>query len=147
MAKKAAVNRALFIDLDIKSPKSNKLLNQVPLIEELRDIRDVQQRSGIGALVNKGAEYVLANRDVILKRCIETKRGYLDYMSGIYTKLDTGSFELNLPRFLNAVGNDYDYIIIDCGKIGQSDIQDWIIRGINKCGSKNIAVVNNDKLT
>lgn len=146
VAKKAAVNRALFIDLDIKSPKSNKLLNQVPLIEELRDIRDVQQRSGIGALVNKGAEYVLANRDVILKRCIETKRGYLDYMSGIYTKLDTGSFELNLPRFLNAVGNDYDYIIIDCGKIGQSDIQDWIIRGINKCGSKNIAVVNNDKL-
>lgn len=147
IARKLATQRVLFIDLDIKSPKANKLLNQAPIIEDLVDIRNKQERSGLGALINKGAEYVIANKEIVLRRCLETRQGYLDYMSGVYYKADLKSLELSLPRFLNTVGNDYDYIVIDCGKVGQSSMQDWIIKGLSKCDKgKNVAVTYNDKL-
>ena len=50
-------------------------------------------------------------------------------------------------EFLNYLGNQYDYIVIDSGKIGYSSLSDSLIKSLCDISHKSLVVSNNDSYT
>ena len=108
--------RVLVMDMDVISPKLDKYISTSPIIKELTDLGSTLNRSSYGAYSIGGIEYFRHNPKVVIQVKVY-EEGCLDYFSGIYTT----SFSLNnldYTSLFDYLGNKYDYIIIDAGKLG-----------------------------
>ena len=66
-------------------------------------------------------------------RSINTKAGYIDYLSGIYTKFDETKLAVtDFSALLDYCGNNYAYVIIDFGRFGSSNISNQIIKAFSE---------------
>ena len=134
----------LILDFDTVSPKLETYYKLAPVCKELVEIPMEMRRTGLGALVEKGSDYVIDNIEKIVKKQVRSDRSIrntVDYFSGSYKKLDAYKLmAVNFDEFFTYLGNCYDYIVIDSGKIGHSEINDAIIRMINQICYRNIVV-------
>ena len=79
-------------------------------------------------------------------RSINTKAGYIDYLSGIYTKFDETKLAVtDFSALLDYCGNNYAYVIIDFGRFGSSNISNQIIKAFSEIAFKSIVVTTGDK--
>lgn len=147
IARKLPKASILYMDMDIVNPKSDAWFGKMPLIRELTDIADPLKKSGFGALLEKGSSYVIDNKRAILQRITDTKAGStIDYFSGAYTKVDARKLlAINFSELLSHLGNMYNYIVVDLGRFGSSDIGDELVKMFNKIAFKSVIMSLNDK--
>ncbi len=138
--------RVLYLDMDISNPKADQWFSKVPIIKNLSDIPKEIFRTGFGALLEKGATYVINNEANIFIRVINGKDECMDYFSGVYTSIDIIKLlAINFTELLNYLGARYDYIIVDLGRLGSSPIGNALIKMFSDIAYKNIIVTLNNK--
>ena len=137
----------LIMDFDIVNPKIDTWYGKNPLNKNLPDIGNDMKKTAFGALVEKGTDYVIRNRLEIVTTVSENKKteNRVDYFSGIYTRVDMFKLlAVDFSELLTYVGNEYDYIVVDLGRIGGSEITNALIRMFNEISFKNILVALHD---
>lgn len=146
MAKKFATQaRVLYIDFDIVSPKADELFNKNPVIKDIPGVEG-RKSTGLGILVEKQFQFFISNIDSILIRAEQTKSGCVDYLSGLYVRPDnTKLMQTDFSALLNYCGNMYTYIIIDFGRLGNSETNDKLIKLFADVAYKNVVVTTSNK--
>ena len=135
--------KVLLMDFDIVSPKIDTWYNLNPIVKDLPDISNGMKKTGFGALIEKGAEYVINHRESIINTVYQTKgkEHTVDYFSGAYTKIDMFKImAVDFSEFLTYFGHEYDYIVVDLGRIGGSEITNALVRMFDEISFKNIIV-------
>ena len=135
--------RVLLLDFDTVSPKIDSWYEDYKIIiDELPDISNKLKKTGLGALIEKGTEYVINHKDKLITTVHKSKGGSnVDFFSGAYTKIDMYKLmAVNFTEFLNYFGHEYDYIVVDLGRIGGSEITNALIRMFDEISFKNIVV-------
>lgn len=146
--------RVLVVDFDLVSPKMDNWFGVNPINADLPGIPNMMHRTGFGALIDKDTEYVIQNRKGIIKqnktKTARTDKHPVDYFSGAYsgsnntqTSDDIDAYKLmavDFTQFFSYFGNEYDYIIIDCGRLGGSNMEEALIKMLNKISFRNIAI-------
>ena len=143
----ALKGNVLIMDFDIVNPKLDTWYGRNPLNKNLPDISNDMKKTAFGALVEKGTDYVIKHRLDIITTVAETRNGEnrVDYFSGIYTRIDLFKLmAVDFSELLTYFGNEYDYIVVDLGRIGGSEITNALIRMFDEISFKNILVALHD---
>lgn len=136
----------LYIDFDLVSPKCDVWFRKPPLCNIPNSYDNGKDYStSLGIFFEKGARYFLDNYGHIVFNRLKTKYGTLDYLTGVYAKIDTYKFmAADFSTLLTSLGNTYQYVIIDMGRLGSSELTDAIIAGITRAvcerGNRCVAV-------
>ena len=105
-------------------------------------------KTGVGALIEKGYDYVIGNEKLIFQRVADNKNGFIDYMGGIYASVDIAKLmAVKFTEFMNYLGNCYDYVILDLGRLGSSDVSNAIIKMADTISYTSVAVTLKDNRT
>lgn len=148
LANKLAMNsKVLYIDFDLVLPTADSWFKKNPIIKNAPGYEPSNLKyTGLGLFIEKQSEYFTHNASTLIQRVKESKDGYLDYLSGVYTKPDSVKLiSANYSSFFNYCGNSYNYVIIDCGRFGSSEINDQIIKLITTIAYKTVVVTTPDK--
>lgn len=138
--------KVLFIDFDLVSPKADGWFGKSPLVKELQGIKDPMKKTGIGALIEKGSEYVIDNEKLLFQRAVELRDTTIDYFSGIYVYPDvTQLAAVDFSQFLSYAGSNYNYIVVDLGRFGSSDIVNAVIKMFDSIAGRSVVVTLKDK--
>ena len=130
----------LYIDFDMIAPKGDVLFKKMPIV----NIRGVQNTS-LGAMSAFSNSLTASEIKSLAIGVEKTKGGKLDYFSGYYYKpVDSVIAATDFQKMFDTLGEYYDYIIIDLGKIGASTFNNSIITEIMKISNKSIAISNHD---
>ena len=70
----------------------------------------------------------------------------MSWISGLYSILKLENLDYT-SEFFNYIGSLYDYIIIDSGKVGYSNINDSLIKSLCEVSYKNLVVSSNDTVS
>lgn len=139
----------LFIDFDIVLPKADGWFNRNPIIKEIPDGNPMNtNQTGLGLFLDRQVGYFLQYSNYIINNIASSTKGggKLDYISGLYVKQDPIKLiSADYTTFFNFCGNGYDYVIVDMGKLGCSDIGDQLIRMVSSIAYRNVVVTTNDK--
>lgn len=128
------LTKVLYIDFDIVSPKSDSWFKS-------------NSKDGLSVLIDKGYKYFEGYADEIIVNIGKSGRGSLDYLKGVTDKVDkTKVLSVDYSSFFKACAEKYNYIVIDLGKIGYSELNDKLIKRITDIASTSILVVNKDNL-
>ncbi|MBR1454031.1 MAG: hypothetical protein IJ593_05250 [Lachnospiraceae bacterium] len=124
----SAKSRVIIIDFDLVYAKLDAYARHTPLI----DLMGGGKTTGIEYLINNGPEEFIRDASgLIIDINPNSNKGFLGYISGILNKPDFVRFvSCNYSLFFNYLGNTYDYIVIDCGKLGTSSLSNNMIRNI-----------------
>ena len=137
--------KVLLLDFDCVNPKIDSWFDVNPTIRALDGLTGVEQ-TAFGALIKKGVDYVIENRDLIFRTVSKKKGNEVVYFSGVYTEIDLSEFaSVDFQQFLNFVGSEYNYIVVDLGRIGGNDNTNALIRMFNNISWRNIMVCLHDK--
>ncbi|MEM4385690.1 MAG: hypothetical protein QXD03_03990 [Candidatus Anstonellales archaeon] len=125
------LGKVAIVDFDLVSPKLDGWYNINPAIV------DGNMKGTALSL------YVEFNRfKVEYKKSV----GNVDYFGGIYNRgLLDKVMKCEYEQLFNTLGSNYDYIVIDTGKVGYSDIQDNIIKMLDGVCHRGVCVTNNDR--
>lgn len=149
LAKRLSANsKVLYIDLDLVAPKSDAFFNTPPVLRNLEGFSKENSvyYTGMGIFFEKGMSTLIHNHE----QCIihlepSARRGCLDYLGGVYYKLDPVKIlSADFSQLLNYYGNMYSHVVIDLGRIGSSDLHDKVIKVISDAASKSIGVTSSD---
>lgn len=147
----------LILDFDCVNPSIDAWVEKTAIIKELKDEKLPQlMNSSFGALIEKGADFIIENQQIIVQSTnfginklankVKKKDKRVDYFSGIYTKIDLYKFAaIDFSAFMNFFGNDYDYILVDLGRIGGNESTNALIRMFDTISWRNVMVCQNDK--
>lgn len=137
--------KVLFIDLDISNPKSDRYTKKNPMVN-VTGVPSNLYKTGIGVLYSCGIEKFIAEYEKLGIRIITTRNTELTWISGLYSSIKLENIDYT-SDFLNYVGNMYDYIVIDSGKIGYSSLSDSLIKSLCDISNKSLVVSSNDSYT
>lgn len=145
--KLGATSKVLYLDFDLVAPKADAWFSTMPLCKNVPGIDVTDRRmTGLGILFEKGIKTFTTYFDSMVNNCEKTKGGGIDYLSGVYYKVDSNKLAstdyTTLFRFL---ATRYNYIVIDFGRLGSSDINDQLIKAISDISDKNVAVTTSDR--
>lgn len=140
--------RTLFIDFDMVSPKADSWFRVNPIVNSVMGIDPQDRRNtGLGIMINRGTPFFLANAMSIIQRISVGKNGCIDYLSGIYASFDVVKIvSADFSGMMNYFGNSYDYIVIDFGRLGTSDINNQLIKVFSDIARSNIMVTSSDRI-
>lgn len=137
--------RVLLMDMDMTSPKADIMFAMTPIIKGLEGL-DMLMRTGYGALVEKGVDYIRENERHILRSRKEIRNGDLSYFSGMYHRANRNKIlNAGYEELLEFLGDKFDYIVVDLGRLGSSDVSDAIIKMFTRVSHKNVIVTLKDK--
>lgn len=137
----------LIMDLDCLSPKVDSWLHSNPIHTNLPDIARITNKTSFGALIEKGLDYVMEYEKEILAPISKNDKLKLDYFSGIYEECEPSKLmQINFTYFMNYIGNKYDYIVVDLGKLNATQIGTMLYKMFSKIAYKNVIVTLNDAI-
>ena len=134
-------NRVVILDLDITSPSLDQWTSKSPYIKEYNTI-EMQFRTGLGIIIKRGFSAFMDTAGAIgtLK---ESKAGCVDYITGLYGRAKSSEIaSAEYEKLFKYLGDNYDYIIIDSGRTGESPLHDSLIIDICNIAYKNVYVIN-----
>lgn len=138
----------LYMDMDIVNPKADAWFGKQPLVKDLPGVRNPLMRSSFGALLENGTRFVLEHERELFIPALEAGKnhGSVDYFSGAYTTVDPAKLlSVDFSTLMNFCGNKYDYIIVDLGHFGSSDVVNALVRMFDSIAYRSIVVTLNDK--
>lgn len=136
-----AGSKVVVLDMDLANPKMDSWFKMSPYVTELADIQDSYKRTGLGALFERGAKYVRDNKAFIFKPVALKKGLTVHYFSGSLITPDPKSvMSVEYTDFMAYLGETYDYIIADLGKLGASEITNEFIRMFTSISPMSVMV-------
>lgn len=138
--------KALFIDMDFVAPKADAWFKIKPFSDGMEDIKNPMDRTATSALIHKGVSYLLGRLNLaILNKVDQAGKTVLDYMPGVYRSFDESKlYGVDFTTLLNKLGEMYDYIIIDIGRMGSCRAYDTVIRSMASVAHKIAVTTLND---
>ena len=141
----ATSNRVLLIDFDMTFAKLDIMLKTDPFTRNVPGITDKSKSlsacSGLGILADFGVDVFCDYASAIIKKPIKTKGGCVDYLSGFYIRRPLERLaQIDFSKFLRYCSNNYNYIVIDFGKLRSSDTSDRILEVFGKVSYRNVVV-------
>lgn len=134
-------NKVVILDLDLSAPSLDKWTGKSPYSKEYVGL-DLQLRTGVGVLIKHGFKSFMSAAGMI-NSLKSNKAGSVDYITGLYARLSSNEIaSAEYSELLNYLGDKYDYIIVDSGKVGESILHDSLIKSICNIAHKNVYVVN-----
>lgn len=146
MQKLGTNTKVLYLDFDLVSAKADAWFGKIPLCKKVPGINVNDRRmTGLGIFYERGIQDFINNYDNIVNMIERNRTGAIDYVSGIYYRVDNVKVTTaDYSTLLNYLGSMYDYIIIDLGRLGSSDINDRLIKLITDAAGKSVAVTTSD---
>ena len=148
LAKRLAMtSKVLYIDLDLLAPKSDAFFNLPPILREVPGYNDKNSRiyTGMGLFFEQGMNTLIQYHEKCVIHVEPLRRGGLDYLGGVYHKLDPVKvLSADFGQLLNYYGNMYNNVVIDLGRIGASDLSDKVIKTISDASIKTVGVTSAD---
>lgn len=139
-------SNVLYLDFDMVAPKADAWFNKMPLCQRVPGINPNDRRmTGLGIFYELGLQMFQNNFDNIVNKCDRTKGGGIDYLSGVYYRVD--SFKVSTADYsslFNFLATKYQYIVIDLGRLGSSDINDRLIKNITDITDKSVCITTSD---
>ena len=134
-------HRVCVVDLDITSPSLDQWTGSSPYVKEYIGI-DMQLRTGLGILIKQGFKAFMSASGMI-KTIKSSKAGTVDCIYGLYARLQSREIAMaEYSKLLEYIGENYDYIIVDSGRTGESIVHDSLISDVCNIAYKNIYVIN-----
>lgn len=145
--KLCATSKVLYMDFDMVTPKADAWFSKLPLCQNVPGVNSNDRRmTALGIFYEIGLQTFVTYADNILKDCEKTKGGGLDYLSGVYYRVDSMKIlTSDYTTLFNFLGSRYQYIVVDLGKLGCSDIGDQLIKVITDISVNNVAVTTYDR--
>lgn len=141
LAKKLSGN-ILLMDFDCVNPKMDIFLGT-----------DIDSKeTALSLLLDNGTSFILDNIDTVIQSTsigagrLRKSNRKVDYFSGIYNRVESYKLaSVDFTELFNCLGENYDYIILDMGRIGGSEVTNSLIKMINSIASSiNIITCNNN---
>lgn len=136
-------SNVLYIDMDITQASADAWFGQTPLCGGFSGLglMDIEC-TGLGIFYEKGFNIFNNNLDKIIKNVEHTKGGGTDYLSGLIHRVDDERIaNADYTSLFNRLGEKYTYIVVDLGRVGNSRINDSLIKAIFDISATNMAVV------
>lgn len=136
-------SNVLYIDMDITQASVDAWFGQTPLCGGFSGLglMDIEC-TGLGIFYEKGFNIFNNNLDRIIKNVERTKGGGTDYLSGLIHRVDDERIaNADYTSLFNRLGEKYTYIVVDLGRVGNSRINDSLIKAIFDISATNMAVV------
>lgn len=143
-SKLSSTSKVLYIDFDFISPMADAWFNMNPMISD-KEIKGLQagdrRNSGLGIFYEYGVDVLVNNFDKIIRCFKKTKGGGLHYLSGVYYPVDkTKLVNSDYSSLFNELSEEFQYIVIDFGRLGCGDTYNNIIKAVSNISYKNIVV-------
>ena len=139
-------SRVLYIDFDMVSPNADAWFSKSPFCQGIPNINKDVKASALGIFYEKGLKTFETHMDKIIIPIEKTKGGCVDYLSGLYYRVDKQKIiNADYTGLFNLIGSQYEYIIVDLGRLGNSELNDMIIQIISEITFKNIVVTTPDR--
>ena len=144
--KLSITSKVLYIDFDMITPKADAWFNKLPLCKNVPGINLQDRRmTGLGIFYEKGMRFFEDNFINIVNHCDKTRGGKIDYLSGVYYRVDDNKIaSADYVGLFNFLSSHYNYIVVDMGKLGCNSLTDKLIKNISDIATKNIAVTTID---
>ena len=143
----AATSKVLYIDFDLVSPMADSWFKINPMLSGIPGTMNGSiQNSGLGLFVEHGTNIINQYMNNIVKLVNKTKGGGLHYLSGLYYRPDT--FKLasaDYEGLFTLLSRNFQYIIVDFGRLGSSEVGDQLIKVISDIAYKNIVVTTTNQ--
>lgn len=145
--KLGATSKVLYLDFDLVAPKADAWFSKLPLCQHVPGINvNDRKMTGLGIFFEKGIQTFMTYFDNIVNECDRTKGGGIDYISGVYYKVDSNKLaSADYTTFFNFLSSKYNYIVVDLGRLGSSDINDQLIKVISDISNKNVVITTSDR--
>ena len=146
-SKLAANDKVLLLDFDVTNPNIDVWFAHNPFVNDaVRFVGDPKKATALGVFIEKGMDTFRSLESLFLVEKEATKGGGLYYMSGLYytpdqVKMGTANWEQLFAR----LGQMFNFIVIDFGKVGVSDLMNQLIRVTSDISSKIVAVTPNER--
>lgn len=135
----------LFIDLDIVKPMADRFINRNPMLD-IESPKGNLYRTGLGILFSQGFDRFRDNEEKLIVKLARRKESELSCINGLYAQIHLETID-GFSEFINYLGNKYDYIVCDSGKLGYSKLVDSLIKSISDIAHRNCVVSVNDTHT
>lgn len=138
----AATSKVLYIDFDLVSPMADSWFKVNPMLQNIPGtINGNVQNTGLGLFIEHGTDIIARNMNNIIRPVSKTKGGGVHYLSGVYytpelSKLASADYE----GLFTLLTRNFQYIVIDFGRLGCSEVNDQIIKIISDVAFRNIVV-------
>lgn len=140
--KLAATSKVLYIDFDLVSPMADSWFKINPMVSNIPGTMNGSiHNSGLGLFIEHGVNIISQHMNNIIKLVNKTKGGGLHYLSGLYYRPD--SYKLATADYdglFTMLCSNFQYIIVDFGRLGSSDVGDQLIKAISDVAYRNIVV-------
>ena len=147
IANKLMVNsKTLYIDFDLSSPDADAWFKKSPLNRNVMGFtKGDYSYTGLGIIINQGLDVFINNIVNIITPIRTSRVGRLDYISGLYDEVNPSKIAgVDFNGLFNYLGNNYDYIILDLGKLGGSNTADQLIKMFTNISYSSVLVTIND---
>lgn len=135
-------SKVVVVDMDITSPSLDQWANMSPYSKDMSIGLDQIYRTGLAVFVKSGISHFMSYSGMI-NQLKASKAGSVDYINGIYGKVSSAEIaSAQYSKLFEYLGENYDYIVVDSGKLGESSVHDSLIRDISEIAHSNIYVIN-----
>lgn len=135
----------LYMDLDIVTPSSDAWFRRSPFCNSIPGI-NIQESTALGVLIEHGMSTFSPNMQKLVATVEANKGGGIDYFSGVYYRPDTDKLaNADFTTLFNIISTRYNYIVIDLGRLGNSELNDSLIKAITDISFRSIAVTTQDR--
>lgn len=143
----SVTSSVLYVDFDMVSPQADTWFKKSPLCRNVPGANPTDiKSSGLGIFYELGIGIFSKYAGNIIIKCLQTKGGGIDYLSGCYYRVESSKVIIaDYSNLLNILGQKYDYIIVDMGRLGSSELGDQIIKAFTEISSKNVVVTPQDQ--
>lgn len=140
--KLSATSKVLYIDFDLVSPMADSWFKRSPILNNIPGtVNGSLHNTGLGLFIEQGVDTIGKFTSKIIIPVSNTKGGGIHYLSGLYYRPDAYKLATaNYDEFFSILGNNFQYIIIDFGRLGSSEISDQLIKAVSDISFKNIVV-------
>lgn len=133
--------KVLIMDLDAVAPKIESWVKKKPYIDNADGIANRMNATCFGAILYKSVDYFLDRERSFMQIISNTKNGEISYFSGCYTGVSYKQVEsVDWSQLMNTLGSEYDYIIVDLGRLGGSEAGTSLIKMFNRISFNDVAV-------
>lgn len=140
--------RVIFVDFDLLAAKADGWFGKSPLINGVPGCSPNNPvSSGLGIAIDRGVPLMISYANMCIQSGPQLKSGTLDYLSGLYTRPDVVKLmSCDYSGLMNYLGNSYDYVIMDFGRLGASDINNQILKNFSDIARSTVMITLSDKL-
>ena len=137
-----AGKKSIYIDLNTVSPDADGWFETDPVCD-VDIVGGFECKTALGAIYKNGVNYFRLNRDKLTKEVSKN----IDYLGGLYVSVSGKDLiGIKYDELFNYIGNMYDYVIVDLGRIGGSAEMQSVAKSVIDISKAYFLVSMNDSV-